>query len=138
MLMSDTSELQHLSVERCWELLTHHSIGRLALINGHEIDMYPVHYAVSDKKIYFHTPHIEKFASVMVSRLVSFEIDETDENITRWVMLRGHANWLSVEEEAQRAEALGLEVSIPAMDSHWVEIEPTLVTGRELSFTSAR
>lgn len=133
--MNDHKDLKHLSEEHCWELLNKHSTGRLAMNIGNEVDVYPVHYAVADQKIYFLTFNVEKFSSVMVSRLVSFEIDETEKGVTRWVVLRGTAHWLSDKDDAHHAEALGLTVNLPTLESHWVEIEPSKVIGREMTFT---
>ena len=56
-------------------------LGRLILTDGQHVDVLPVLYAVAhqdDKQeIYIRTTRGNKFSSVVVSRRVAFEIDET-------------------------------------------------------------
>ena len=47
--------IKTLNEDRCWELLNQHQVGRLALAAGCEIDIYPVHFVVHERKIYFRT-----------------------------------------------------------------------------------
>ncbi|QRZ61976.1 pyridoxamine 5'-phosphate oxidase family protein [Rothia sp. ZJ932] len=130
--MTEHDSLHPLTEDECWQLLGNHRVGRVAVVNGTVIDIYPVSYAVAHRKIYFRTTDGEKFSSVMVTRNVSFEVDETAETSKRWVTLAGYAHWLSEGSETLRADALHLDLLAPTSESHWVEIEPTDMNGTHM------
>ena len=92
--------------------------------------MLPVLYAVANQEIYIRTTRGNKFSSVVVSRRVAFEIDETLEDGIRSVIVVGVAHWLPPEMTPQIVRTFDL----PDSDTHemqWVRIAPQTVYGRE-------
>lgn len=123
--------IKTLSEDRCWELLSQHKVGRLALAAGGEIDIYPVNFVVHDRKIYFRTAAGQKLSEVVISRKAAFEIDEVVDGVARSVVVRGNAHWLTSEADLEAVESLGLKAYAPTYKTNWVQIEPTGVSGRE-------
>ena len=99
--MSNLYPDESISVDKCWERLHANTLGRLILTDGQHVDVLPVLYAVAkqdDKQeIYIRTTRGNKFSSVVVSRRVAFEIDETLEDGIRSVIVVGIAHWLPPE-----------------------------------------
>lgn len=123
--------IKTLSEDRCWELLSQHRFGRLALAVGGEVDIYPVNFVVHQRKVYFRTAAGQKLSEVVISRKAAFEIDEVVDGWARSVVLRGNAHWLTSEADIDAVEALGLKTYAPTYKTNWVEIEPVGISGRE-------
>lgn len=132
--MSNLYPDESISVDKCWERLHANTLGRLILTDGQHVDVLPVLYAVAhqnDKQeIYIRTTRGNKFSSVVVSRRVAFEIDETLEDGIRSVIVVGIAHWLPPEMTPQIVRTFDL----PDSETHemqWVRIVPQTVYGRE-------
>ena len=99
--MSNLYPDESISVDKCWERLHANTLGRLILTDGQHVDVLPVLYAVAHQgdtqEIYIRTTRGNKFSSVVVSRRVAFEIDETLEDGIRSVIVVGIAHWLPPE-----------------------------------------
>ena len=103
--MSNLYPDESISVDKCWERLHANTLGRLILTDG-------------------------QFSSVVVSRRVAFEIDETLEDGIRSVIVVGIAHWLPPEMTPQIVRTFDL----PDSETHemqWVRIVPQTVYGRE-------
>ena len=110
--MSNLYPDESISVDKCWERLHANTLGRLILTDGQHVDVLP------------------KFSSVVVSRRVAFEIDETLEDGIRSVIVVGIAHWLPPEMTPQIVRTFDL----PDSETHemqWVRIVPQTVYGRE-------
>ena len=132
--MSNLYPDESISVDKCWERLHANTLGRLILTDGQHVDVLPVLYAVASQddkqEIYIRTTRGNKFSSVVVSRRVAFEIDETLEDGIRSVVVVGVAHWLPPEMTPQIVRTFDL----PDSDTHemqWVRIAPQTVYGRE-------
>jgi len=105
--MSNLYPDESISVDKCWERERLHAntLGRLILTDGQHVDVLPVLYAVASQddkqEIYIRTTRGNKFSSVVVSRRVAFEIDETLEDGIRSVIVVGIAHWLPPEMTPQ-------------------------------------
>ncbi len=103
--MSNLYPDESISVDKCWERLHANTLGRLILTDGQHVDVLPVLYAVASQddkqEIYIRTTRGNKFSSVVVSRRVAFEIDETLEDGIRSVIVVGIAHWLPPEMTPQ-------------------------------------
>ena len=132
--MSNLYPDESISVDKCWERLHANTLGRLILTDGQHVDVLPVLYAVASQddkqEIYIRTTRGNKFSSVVVSRRVAFEIDETLEDGIRSVIVVGIAHWLPPEMTPQIVRTFDL----PDSETHemqWVRIVPQTVYGRE-------
>ena len=132
--MSNLYPDESISVDKCWERLHANTLGRLILTDGQHVDVLPVLYAVASQddkqEIYIRTTRGNKFSSVVVSRRVAFEIDETLEDGIRSVIVVGIAHWLPPEMTPQIVRTFDL----PDSETHemqWVRIAPQTVYGRE-------
>lgn len=77
MTMQDTPDTtKKMSAEDCWARLQANNLGRLVLTDGNFVDVLPVLYGVADHEIYLRTTRGDRFSAVVMSRRVSFEIDE--------------------------------------------------------------
>ena len=101
--MSNLYPDESISAEKCWERLHANTLGRLVMTDGQHVDVLPVLYAVANQEIYIRTTRGNKFSSVVVSRRVAFEIDETLEDGIRSVIVVGVAHWLPPEMTPQIA-----------------------------------
>lgn len=123
--------IKTLTEDRCWELLSSHEFGRLALAVSCEVDIYPVNFVVHQKKIYFRTAAGQKLSEVVISRKAAFEIDEVKDGVARSVVVHGNAQWLTSEADLAAIESLGLRAYAPTYKTNWVEVEPISISGRE-------
>ncbi|WP_424824882.1 pyridoxamine 5'-phosphate oxidase family protein, partial [Rothia mucilaginosa] len=121
--MSNLYPDESISVDKCWERLHANTLGRLILTDGQHVDVLPVLYAVAHQgdtqEIYIRTTRGNKFSSVVVSRRVAFEIDETLEDGIRSVIVVGIAHWLPPEMTPQIVRTFDL----PDSETHemqWV------------------
>ncbi len=130
--MSNLYPDESISVDKCWERLHANTLYRLILTDGQHVDVLPVLYAVASQddkqEIYIRTTRGNKFSSVVVSRRVAFEIDETLEDGIRSVIVVGIAHWLPPEMTPQIVRTFDL----PDSETHemqWVRIVPQTVYG---------
>ena len=129
-IMSNLYPDESINIEKCWERLHVNTLGRLVVTAGQHVDVLPVLYAVANQEIYIRTTRGNKFSSVVVSRRVAFEIDETLEDGIRSVIVVGIAHWLPPEMTPRIVRTFDL----PEHDNHemqWVRIVPQSVYGRE-------
>ena len=135
---TETRELRELTTTECWERLRAGSIGRLAVNNGNQPDVFPVNYVVDTDRIVIRTAEGTKLAAAIASGDVAFEIDEFDPT--------DHTGWsVVVHGIAQEPKALASVMHDQDLDlrpwagtegkGRFIEIVPTRVSGRRLSDT---
>ncbi|MDO4916398.1 MAG: pyridoxamine 5'-phosphate oxidase family protein [Rothia sp. (in: high G+C Gram-positive bacteria)] len=131
------SPLTDLDEETCWELLRAHSIGRLALRAGNNIDIITVKYTLHNGRIYFQSKAGENFSSIVVSRQVGFEIDEARSETVKSVIVYGQAEWHAHELPIDPAVLNEVRLT-DSREMHWVEVTPESISGRELNIIETR
>jgi nitroimidazol reductase NimA-like FMN-containing flavoprotein (pyridoxamine 5'-phosphate oxidase superfamily) len=119
-----------LSTELCWSTLEEAAFGRLAVIAGDDIDVYPINFVVDGTKIYFRTAPGSKLDAVTHDSRVALEIDGIDDTAAFSVVVKGRAERLEAPSEIAKAEALDLRPWIPTLKLRWVRIQPFEVSGR--------
>ena len=127
--------LAELSSEECWHHLRSGVIGRLAVNNGNQPDVFPVNYVVDTDRIVIQTAEGTKLAAAMASGNVAFEIDQIDEaSRTGWsVVVHGIANEPKALASLMRDQELDLRPWAGAEGKHrFIEIVPTRLHGRRL------
>ena len=70
------TEVEILSDDECWALLTGAVIGRLAYAVGDEVEIYPVNFLVRDRTVFFRTAPGSKLEAIGSRPKVAFEVDE--------------------------------------------------------------
>ena len=125
-----TDELwRELSPQECWELLGEEELGRLAYTLVDEISIVPVNYGVDRSTLLFRTAEGTKLLAVVLGAEIAFEVDRIVGEEARSVVVRGRARRLE-EDEAHRADRVGLRPWIGTPKYDVVEISPVAVTGR--------
>jgi len=133
------TRIEVLDRDRCMELLAAGSVGRVAVIAGHEPVIFPVNYAMYEGRIVFRTAPGSKLQAVDWGTRASFEIDELDPVAREgWsVVAVGRADEVcSAREVALVAEATGLETWATGEHDHWVTVVPERLTGRRVRRSS--
>jgi nitroimidazol reductase NimA-like FMN-containing flavoprotein (pyridoxamine 5'-phosphate oxidase superfamily) len=125
-----------ISPTRCTELLSSQSVGRVAWLSTHGLQILPVAYAYYEGTIVFRTSPTSVLSDLSDLSEVVFEIDEIDQ--------RGHQGWSVVAHGQAQAVAEPREVSrllteagvvpwAPGNRNLLIQITPAKVTGRTVS-----
>jgi nitroimidazol reductase NimA-like FMN-containing flavoprotein (pyridoxamine 5'-phosphate oxidase superfamily) len=131
--MEKTSEgSEILDAAACWEHLGNTSVGRLAVDNGGQPDIFPINYVVDDKTIVFRTKAGTKLAASVLLQRVAFEIDGYEpENGQAWsVVIKGRARVIDRMQERYDAEDLPLFPWISFPKPEFVRVVPREISGR--------
>ncbi len=123
-----------LSEAECWQLLGESGIGRLAVVVGHQPDVFPVNYLVDDQRIVIRSAEGTKLAAALMGQLVAFEIDAFDSTYhAGWsVVVHGTATEDRSLPGTMRDESLDLEPWADGTKSRYIHIQPSTITGRRL------
>ena len=126
-----------LSPDRCWELLSQKTVGRLAVSITNHPDIFPVNYRVDDGKIVIRTAEGQKLAAAVLGTSVAFEVDALDDATrTGWsIVVKGTAEEPKRLEDYLSAEDLGIEPWAQGEKGRYIQIVPSQVTGREIPLT---
>jgi nitroimidazol reductase NimA-like FMN-containing flavoprotein (pyridoxamine 5'-phosphate oxidase superfamily) len=130
--MSDQPTTTMLSEDECWELLSRQRIGRLATAVGGEPEIFPLNYAVADRRAYIRTSPGTKLAELAVNARVALETDVVSDDRAESVVLKGTAEILESDADLLGAEATGLVPYAGSDKDVWVRITPTEVSGRRI------
>jgi uncharacterized protein len=126
-------ELEIISETECLDLLTRHSLGRLAVVVSGRPLIFPVNYAWGDRVIAIRTVEGTKLAAARNSH-VAFEIDsyDPDAGIGWSVLVQGVA--YEITEAVDRQSRLARRLPVRPLPSgprdHWLAIHPVAITGR--------
>lgn len=135
-MFDDEYPVRELSEDECWERLAGEEFGRLAFLMVDELHLVPINYALDGRLLLFRTAGGNKLFAVVLSHDVVFEIDHVDEQqqLAWSVIVRGFPRLLE-EDEAHRAEQVGLRPWVDIRKDSVVEITATSVSGREFRLT---
>jgi uncharacterized protein len=123
-------------VDRCFELLRTESIGRVAVIVGDDVDVFPVNYVCDGDLIAFATNPGRKISGMLLGR-VTFEVDSID--------LSAHAGWSVMIHGVVESIAPNADETDDTNENHlkpqpWagekkllVRIRPEAISGRRVS-----
>ncbi|MGN6742049.1 MAG: pyridoxamine 5'-phosphate oxidase family protein [Amnibacterium sp.] len=125
--------IERLTEEACWRLLGSGGIGRLAVRDGYDVDLFPVNFAALRGRIVLRTTHGTKLNALTVHPRVALEIDGEEAGELWSVVVKGDARTPELGTELQELHDLGLTSASPQAKSAYVVIEPVSVTGRRFS-----
>ncbi|MGO4121422.1 pyridoxamine 5'-phosphate oxidase family protein [Arthrobacter sp. YAF16] len=131
---ADSSPILNLSEDETWKLIEGTKHGRLVVTVAGEPDIFPVNYAVDNRKLYLRTAPGNKLAELTINSKVLFETDGILSEEAWSVVVRGTARVLEQSADIAVAEALGLKPWVPTLKDFYVEIAPTSVSGRHFQF----
>jgi hypothetical protein len=131
MTTHESSDIEVLSTNECWELLRGSVVGRLAVTVDGSPDIFPVNPVVDHGTIVFRTTAGTKLAATK-GRDVAFEVDGYDADAAKaWsVVVKGRAHEIWEVDEVLRALRLPLFPWQPGRKPRFVRIETASVTGR--------
>jgi len=123
-----------LSEVECRQLLGESGVGRLAVVVGHQPDIFPVNYLVDEDTIVIRSAEGTKLAAALMGQLVAFEIDAFDaEHRGGWsVVVHGTATEDRSLPGTIRDEQLGLEPWADGAKSRYIHVEVNNISGRRL------
>jgi nitroimidazol reductase NimA-like FMN-containing flavoprotein (pyridoxamine 5'-phosphate oxidase superfamily) len=141
--MENTSmdpDIKELSVHDCWKYLQSVSIGRIALINGEEPEIFPVNYVPNYGTVLFRTGPGTKHDALREGAVVVLEADGFNRYGTvAWsVILKGSPEFVDQPEDIQEAVEAGLSPWQPGVKDILVRITPTVISGRRFVIGSHR
>jgi nitroimidazol reductase NimA-like FMN-containing flavoprotein (pyridoxamine 5'-phosphate oxidase superfamily) len=119
-----------LSESACWRALAASDVGRIAIVSGPDVDLFPVNYTTADGRILFRTAPGSKLAALSAHPSVAFEIDGFDAAAAFSVVVKGRAERLEHQADVDAADLLPLSPWIPTLKYRWVRIIPTAISGR--------
>jgi len=131
---TDGNPILTLTDDQIWKLIEGTQHGRLVVTVGGEPDIFPVNYATTNRKLYLRTAPGNKLAELTINSKVLFETDGILSEEAWSVVLRGPARVLENSADTATAEALGLKPWVPTLKDFYVEIEPTMASGRHFQF----
>ena len=117
---------------QCWAMLREASIGRLALRNRDEIEVFPVNFVVDGATVVFRTAHGTKLDLIGDGAPCTFEVDEIDvaECLVWSVVLRGSARPVRGHD----AIIATFDIEVPTWHAGhkpaYVRVSPRSITGR--------
>ena len=128
----DGPDIEILSKDQCWELLSGQVVGRLAVIVEDHPDIFPINYAVHKGSILFRTAEGTKLYGSTDNTPVAFEIDCYDPatELAWSVVLRGIVFAVRTETELAEYENPVLQPWQGGVKSHLMRIGPLNLSGR--------
>lgn len=132
---SGTTSMERLSADECWRLLSRAEVGRLGLVVLDVVEIFPVNFAVEDRRIVFRTAPGQKMLGLLLKGAVAFEIDGWDDRVAWSVLVKGTPKLMPDSSETPKTERAGLEPWAPGRKDTYVLIEPDEVTGRRFERT---
>ena len=107
-MTTDRFGMTVLELDKCWQLLRHAQVGRLAVSIRDHPDLFPINYVVDHGTIVFRTAEGTKLAAAVLGRAVAFEIDGYDPDVGEaWsVVIKGRA--VEIERMQDLFDALEL------------------------------
>lgn len=119
-----------LSTEQCWEHLYSARYGRIATMDGDEIEITPINLVAGDGKIYFRTARGTKLLHLLLNEHVAVEVDQVQGGEAWSVIARGTARRLTDPAEIARVDELPPRPWLETPKLLHVEVAPTKITGR--------
>jgi nitroimidazol reductase NimA-like FMN-containing flavoprotein (pyridoxamine 5'-phosphate oxidase superfamily) len=140
---ADGARFEPLDETECWSLLAGSTVGRVAVVIDGATEIFPVNFVVDRPDdqppgIVFRTAPGTKLAGLGQNPRVSFEVDDLD--------VTGHGGWTVVVKgrarqvreladatERDRIEHAPVDNWDATPKPHWIRIEPSEVTGRQVT-----
>ena len=131
--MTDSAELQELSVEECWRLATSVGVCRIAWTAPDGPTLVPVNHVVDGHSVWIRTSAYSQLVREVDDARVALLVDEIDTSTQLgWsVQLRGTAE-VHYHPDAVPAGIRELDTWAPGAKPYWLQVHVKDVTGRRL------
>lgn len=131
-------QVEHLTEPRCWELLRHAEIGRLAVWVEDHPEIFPVNFTVDRGTVVFRTAEGTKVSAALAGSAVALETDGPEsESGTAWsVVVKGRAEQITDTSGLMDTVRLPLFPWQGGDKGKFIRIVPTEVTGRRFPIVS--
>lgn len=137
--MTVKPQLPDLSRTEAFELLGEAGLGRIAFLDSVGVlpVILPVNYVLHAGAVTFQTEPGSTLSAALRDAPIAFESDGTDTtDQTGWsVIIRGHAEELTDPNQLAALARRPLQPRTPGAHHHYVQIRPSLITGRRISLT---
>ena len=136
----DRFGVEVLDERECYRLIGAAEVGRLGVIEGGVVLIFPINYQIADDTVVFRTAPGSKLRAARRSQ-VTFQVDVSDPGTrTGWsVMVRGRAEEITRFDAPAVRELLELPVDPWAGEKPvWMRIVGSVVTGRRLGERTRR
>jgi nitroimidazol reductase NimA-like FMN-containing flavoprotein (pyridoxamine 5'-phosphate oxidase superfamily) len=126
---------EQLTRAECLEILGRHGLGRLAVAESGQPDIFPVNYAMDGDRVVFRSFEGTKLDHASLDR-VAFEVEEFEgDGVTACsVVVKGTAREITdaIDAASERERKLDVPSWVSSQEMHWVRIVPTEITGRQV------
>ena len=112
---ADDALVTEMTPDECWHLLEHAEVGRLAVSVRDEVEIFPLNFVVSERRLYFRTSPGSKLAELTANPRVALEADRYDDIAAASVVVKGIAERLELQRDIDAADELGLQPWIPTL-----------------------
>lgn len=126
-----------LDEDECWRRLAEHDLGRLAVLAGTGVDVFPLNYLVHDRVIYFRSAPGSKHIDLTREPDVAFEIDGQLAHYVWSVVVHGTAARLGSDDEIHASGISALAAWHPGDKFNYVRVSASTVTGRSFAIGQA-
>ncbi len=129
-------DLEELDEAASWERLASVPIARVGVVLDGRIDVLPVNHLVHEGRVCWRTTSGTKLAVAARELPVAVEADQIDpQTRAGWsVLLHGVARIVTEAARLEALELVGFEAwTSPDQRTMWIEVEPTSISGREVS-----
>lgn len=116
----------------CTAILARHDVGRLAIVEGDELDIFPVRYVVDGHWAIVSIPPEIDLSHASLERL-ALEVDEIDGDGERTIVIHGSGRDItaSLDETSVRERTVAQRHEGRLGATHAIRIIPREITGRE-------
>jgi len=136
---AQTPHVEELSGSACWALLRDVPIGRIALRNEGEIEIFPVNYLVDHGTVVFRTARGTKLTLIGDGATCTFEADEIDvvDSLVWSVVIKGVAKPLRGHEEITASFDMEVPTWQAGPKPTYIRLTPDSVSGRRFPVSTA-
>jgi nitroimidazol reductase NimA-like FMN-containing flavoprotein (pyridoxamine 5'-phosphate oxidase superfamily) len=118
-------EVRELSEQEIEQFVQQNNYGHLALCDGGQPYVVPIHYAASEDYVYIYTTEGKKTAIVKRNPRVCLQIEDVRNN-QDWVSVVVYGEAMQLRDEVERAEAIKAISKVnptltPAVSIHWMD-----------------
>lgn len=139
MVVEPQPEDASLEANVCWSLLRSITVGRFAVVDGDQPDIFPINYAVDRGTVVFRTAPGTKLAAIAGHGLVAFEADAYDAGANEaWsVVIKGRTEECTTIPELLDAMTLPVFPWHAGSKPRFIRIVPHQISGRRFRVLDA-
>ena len=138
LLAEEVPEVEALSDDECWALLSAAPLGRIAVRTEDGVDIFPVNFVVTDRFIYLRSAPGSKLVDISAASSVAFEADGSRGRRHWSVVVHGQAKRMSFEGDILASGVLALETATSSAKWNFIRVTPHSISGRRFTSPKSR